>query len=99
MTKLQQWLSTACQAVGLPIDLAFVASLESGHEVHCVARIHGLGAPNGMLIVSNFDAVRSHLRDLERAHYGFSVLDEPSAKEEFDLNGYKDMFRDWGWAE
>jgi len=99
VTKLADWLKKACDESGLHAELGFSPPLPGGAEVSTVvALIQKVGAPNGMLVFRTSDdieAFRSLLRD---AGYGYSVLEEPWAGEQFDLNSFQDMFRDWGWS-
>lgn len=97
MTRLEDWLSRACNALGLQADIPFVANIENEHGVRAVARIHNLGANNGMLVVRSYEDVRPHAKELAKAGYGYSVLDEPRSDEAFDLDTFKEMFLDWGW--
>lgn len=98
MATLEEQLSQACAAIGLRIDIGHVARLGDGVEIHTVARIRDLGAPNGMLIIRDFDVVEPHLDRLDEAGYGFSTLTDPRSDESYDLEGCIEMFRDWGWA-
>jgi len=98
LTKLESWLMQACAMSGLKVDIAFSA-LIGNQKIQSVARIQGLGAPNGMLIFRSYDEVRSFRDDVMHARYGYSVLSEPAKGEEFDLRSFQEMFRDWGWSE
>jgi hypothetical protein len=51
-----------------------------------------------MLIVRSYEEVQDMLEQLKQAGYGFSVLDEPHPGEDFDLESFREMFLDWGWA-
>ena len=99
MTKLKNWLVKACQASNLQVDLGFLAVVGDRKAIQSVARIRGLGAVNGMLILRHYDEVRPCLQDVRQAGYGFSVLDEPGDEEAFDLQSFQEMFRDWGWSD
>jgi hypothetical protein len=98
MTQLESWIVQACHASNLQVDLGFLAAVGDTRTVRSVARIRGLGAVNGMLILRNYDEADSCLNDVKQAGYGFSVLDEPGDDEAFDLQSFQDMFRDWGWS-
>jgi len=98
MKKLLSWLVQACDELGLDVDREFTVTLDGKYVIHAVVRVRDLGAENGMLVVSDYDEVKAHLAEITKAGYGFSVLDEPSALEEYDLDTYAQMFRDWGWS-
>jgi hypothetical protein len=98
MMNLTESLSKACSALGLRIELGFRFSVPSGRELLAVARIADLGAPNGMLVFLSYDEIQEWTPALLKAGYGYSVMDEPRVDEEFDLESYQDMFRDWGWS-
>ena len=98
MSQLAARIWRACSALGLRAELGFRLVLPSGHAVVAVARIADLGAPNGMLVVRAYDEIRGHVQELDDAGYGFSVLGEPRPNAEFDLTGFQEVFRDWGWS-
>jgi hypothetical protein len=96
--KLLQFLRRACAELGLGISSPFILSLRNGIQINALALIPQLGATNGMLIVQSYDDLRGMAHELPSMGYGYSVLDEPSPIEEFDVASYKDMFSDWGWG-
>lgn len=98
MTKLEKWLIKTRQASNLKIDYGFIAIIGDNNQIQSVARIHGIGGMNGMLIFRHYDKVRAYVDEVKRAGYGFSVLDEPGDEESFDLQSFQEMFRDWGWS-
>lgn len=98
MRKRLSWLVRACDELGLHVDREFTITLDGKHMVHAVARVRGLGAESGMLVILDYDEVKAHLTEITRSGYGFSILDEPSSQEEYDLESYAQMFRDWGWS-
>lgn len=97
MKRLTSWLVQACNELGLQIDTDITITLPDKRAVHAVACIRGLGAENGVLVISSYDEVKDYLDEISRAGYGFSVLDEPLAQEKYNLESYAQMFRDWGW--
>lgn len=98
MSRLVQWLWRACSELGVAVELGFKVQLPDKGMLETVARVPNLGAPNGMLIVRSYDDIKDYVEGLERSGYGFSVLDEPRAAEEFDLESFREMFADWGWT-
>ena len=97
MTKLSDWLVRACTLSGLKIDVGYVAMINEKSSISTVARIQGLGGEKGMLVFGRLDDVREHAGEVVEAGYGYTVLDEPTDDEVFDLVSYQDMFKDWGW--
>lgn len=90
-------LQRACDELDLRIISPFRIMLD-GKEINAAALVEDLGATKGMIIVSDSNEVWE-MRDAIRAHgYGFSVLDESSDSEVFELSSYVEVFRDWGWA-
>jgi len=51
-----------------------------------------------MIVVNRLDELKGVESELVNIGYGYSVLDEPSASEEYELDSYVDMFSDWGWG-
>src|SRR5665213_1136200 len=98
MDNLARRLEKACAALGLRVELGFTLSLGDGLKIPTVARIPELGAPNGMLIVTSVETFRGRSKQLADAGYGASVIGEPSGKHEFDLDGWREVFIDWGWG-
>ena len=98
MKRISEWLWRACAESGLRIELDFQISIPNKPDVVAVARIHDLGAAKGMLVFSSYDQIQNSTNEILAAGYGFSVLDEPSPREEFDLESFKEMFIDWGWS-
>jgi hypothetical protein len=88
----------AAEALGLEIVAPFALPLQTGEALAVPLLVKSFGAPNGMLIVRDYNQVRLRLKDIAEAGYGFSVLDEPNEHEPFILDGYKDILRDWGWS-
>ena len=99
MTRRENDLTRACEALGIRIDLGFKLSCHDGHEVRSIARLHDVGAPNGMLVVGTFEEVQDYHSYLISEGFGYSVLDEPGDKEVFDLEIYREMFCEWGWPK
>lgn len=98
MSNLADYLWKACSALGLRIELGYRLTLSNGRELISVARIADVGAPEGMLLFRTYGEVRDHIQTLRTLRYGYSVIDEPRSDEEFDLESFKNMFRDWGWS-
>jgi hypothetical protein len=83
---------------GGEVDLGFLVTIRDGKAIQSVARIRGLGAVHGMLILRNYDEVRAYLNEVRLAGYAFAVLDESREDEVFDLQSFEEMSQDWGWS-
>ena len=94
MSRRLDWLKAACLALGLRLDVP-ILDLGGGRVVNAAARVRDIGEANGILIVRSYDEVQNLLNELRQAGYGFSVLDEPSSTEDFDLDVFREMFLDW----
>lgn len=58
-----------------------------------------LSNPRGILIFDWADEVDAHARRaLETMGIGVSTFGEPGSEEKFEIEGYKEMFIDWGWT-
>lgn len=97
MTTLEKWILSACEVLELNVDFGFSLDVGEGHEIRAIARVRNVGSTNGMLVVSHYEEVRPFADAINRAGYGYAVLDEPRPDERFDLESFKEMFGDWGW--
>jgi hypothetical protein len=97
--RLVDCLRQACNHFCLKFEENYVAKLPGGVLLSSVGRIEGLGAKNGMLIFSNSRTVWAHRKSLAEADFGFSVLSDPIAENEFDSDSFKEMIIDWGWTD
>lgn len=50
-----------------------------------------------MLVVSNYEVLHEVEEEVVNSGYGYSVIDEPPAGEEYDVTRYRHMFVDWDW--
>lgn len=87
-------IERACAELGLEIITPFDLKIDENTTIHFDVLIPQLGGPKGMLVAENYD---SELFDRIDPEYGFScfyVRDEDGI---YDLEGYKEVFKDWGW--
>jgi hypothetical protein len=98
LDRLQEQLTRACSELGIRIEIDHCVLLESGRQVLAVAWIPELGAAKGMIIARQYSVLRDLADELVAAGYGYSVLSDPPAHEDFELASYIEMFSDWGWA-
>ena len=97
MERLQEWLRRAGMETGISVIAPFKLSLPSGKEICAPALISHIGGREGMLIVVSFSDISDYVGEITSPGYGYSTLSEPAPNEAFDIEVFKDMFRDWGW--
>lgn|GEM_PF-1481320 len=98
MTRLQSDLSKVCGELGLRIVIPFKLTCSDDLEIVGKALLPQLGALNGTIILTDFSDVKGKEDELRALGYTASVLTEPSDEEDYDLDGWIEMFADWGWA-
>jgi|SRR6185503_5270044 len=98
MTPLQAELQRAGQDLGLEIVVPYNLDVPGGVHIHAIALLPQLGAQKGMIIVSHFEDLQGAAIQLVDDGYGYSVLDDPSPSDVYDLHSYIDMFSEWGWG-
>lgn len=98
MTTLQISLNRACHELGLKIVIPFGFTVRDSLRIDAQALLPQLGGYSGMIVVNRYDDLQGVASELATLGYGYSVLEEPSPEEEFDLASYVEMFTDWGWG-
>jgi hypothetical protein len=97
-SELANSIERACNELGLRADIGFDVPLNSGNTIRAKVRVRDLGAPQGMLIVSEFKIIKPFRDELTSAGFGYSTIDEPRRPEDFTVESWKHIFRDWGWS-
>jgi hypothetical protein len=96
---MQEWLARAADELGVRVEIGRVVTLSDGMNVGCQALFPDLGNVLGTLVFDSDNAVDSGVRrELVAQGYGMSTFSEPLAGEVFDLDGYAQMFAEWGWT-
>ncbi len=80
------------------IVVPFRLTVREGIQINAQALLPQLGGSKGMIIVTHYDELHGHGSELVGMGYGYSVLDEPSVSEDYDLDTCIEMFSDWGWG-
>ena len=97
-TKLLTFWQRAADELGFELDVPFILTLPSGHELEALMLIRRFGGTNGMLIFGEFKEIQPYADDVVAAGYGVSVLSEPLGNEKYDRERYVEMLKDWGWG-
>jgi hypothetical protein len=97
--RLQLWLARAAEELGIRIIVGYVARLPDGATVPTQALLPDLGGALGTLVFASSDALEASIRSaLVKQGFSVSTFSEPAPNEEFDLDGYAEMFSEWGWT-
>jgi hypothetical protein len=87
----------ASEDLGIDIVTPFDATLSDGARLRVAALVKNFGPPRGMLIVSDYDALKPHVQKIIEDGYGYSAQlgNSPAG---YDRATMLDIFRDWGWS-
>lgn len=88
------------QAAGdLGIDVAgpLEVPLPSGARVRVPVLVRCFGAPEGMLVLSDYALVKDWTDEIVQAGYAYSIMSEPEAGEEYARDVLIEVLADWGW--
>lgn len=96
--SLANQILRACEALGLSADRDYIVVLSDGTSVRAEVRVRSLGAGGGMLVFNSYATIEERVSELLLLGYGYSVMDHPSPDEPLDLEAWKEVFADWGWA-
>jgi hypothetical protein len=94
--SLEVYWRAAALDLALELEAPFSIQLPSGATVNAVGRLGHFGARHGMIIVSDFAALRAHLVELKTLGFGFSAMTDPT--DPYEREGCLDVLRDWGWS-
>jgi hypothetical protein len=98
MKRLESDILRACAELDLSVEFHVLIMFENERPLQALAKIATVGAAKGMLVFLSYETIRNSTEKLLDAGFGFTILDEPASEEEFDLESFKTMIRDWGWA-
>jgi hypothetical protein len=96
MNRLQERLAQAGRELGIRVIIGCEVEIDPRRRVVVDALLPQLGGPKGMVVVHDAQDIRSVANELTKLGYGYSVMSEPS--DEYDLEVYIEVFKDWGWA-
>lgn len=99
MTRMQEWLARAAEELSVRIVVGYVVCLPDGNSISTQALFPDLGGAIGTLVFASADDVNEEFRRyLIDQGFSISTFSEPLPNEEFDLEGYAEMFCEWGWT-
>jgi hypothetical protein len=99
MNRMQEWLERAAKELGIEIIVGFVIRLPDGSSFTTQALLPNLGADKGTVVIdSSFEVNLFAERYLLEQGFTISSFSAPLQNEIFDLDGYAEMFSEWGWT-
>ena len=88
----------AGRELGITVVAPFSLKLASGDSLIATAYLPELGAERGTLVFTSPFNVAPFFPFLKLSGYTCSTYGNPSLLEIYDVESYRDMFRDWGWT-
>jgi len=98
VSSLREEFQRASDELDVRVEFDFTPSIPDALDLRPVLRLPDFGAANGMLIFRTYDEIRHCRQQVVDSGYGFSVLEEARLGEPFDIEVFKEMFIEWGWA-
>jgi hypothetical protein len=97
VNRLQEYLLRAGRELGIRVIVPFELELDSG-TLSADALLPDLGNPKGTIVSHTYEDLHPFGNELGKLGYGVSVYGVPPPTEEYDVESYKEMFKEWGWA-
>lgn len=98
LRRLRSQFRRASMELGIEVREDHEVRLSAAPAVVVPIFVPKFGAEKGTLVVSDFDEIKGCADELVRAGYGYCVLDEPRAGEDYAQDVFVDILSDWGWA-
>ena len=96
-TRFITWWRRVADDLGLEIAVPFDVVLKSDCRIRVPVLVRDFGGARGMLVVLDLSLIEDRTEELVKAGYGYSVLSEPGAFEEYNRDVFIEMLVDWGW--
>ena len=97
MKRMQEWLQRAATELGLRAEIGYVITLSDGRKIISDTWFPDLSNSHGILVFQNAPDAKVR-RELGDMGFGVSSFSEPLPGEIFDIDGYAEMFAEWGWT-
>jgi len=91
----RQWRRAALE-LGIEFQGPYTLVAADGARFEFACLLPQFGAERGMLLGATYDKVAAEAA--AQAGFGFSYLDAENSSERFELSGYIECLRDWGWS-
>jgi len=98
-TNLQRQWQFAASQLGLRVEAPYNVHLSDGSSIEVEVRLHGYGARNGMIVLSDYGVIKEKKDKIIAAGFGYSCYGPVSDDQVTVLEGFEDMLNDWGKHE
>jgi hypothetical protein len=98
MQSLADYLRYHAARLGIDLKLNPEIDIHPKLIVRPKCLIRNFGGPSGMLVFTDFNAVRDAADDFSKAGYGVSILSDPFIETSQDADAFDHMLKDWGWS-
>ncbi len=88
----------ASEDLGIQVVAPFSLILSSGNQIKVALLVRNFGANKGMLIVGKNSEINPYTDELIREGYGYSVLGDPRAGEQYSKEVFIELLREWEWT-
>jgi hypothetical protein len=95
LSTLQRLWKIAGERLGLEVVIPFSLQLKGQHSLEADVLLRGYGAPQGMLIFSDYADLKGRERAVIRAGFGYSCMPQPSRPDFQSLEPVRDALEDW----
>ena len=97
-SKLASLWQEAGEMLGFEVVAPFSIVCPDGTQINADALVKGFGATHGMLLLTEYDQIKSKSSALQVLGYGYSVFLEPRESRPSELDSFVSVLSDWGWA-
>lgn len=99
MTRLQRELARAADELGLRVEIGYAIALSDKRKLVADGWFPDLSNSRGNLVFrSEHGPDASARQELKELGFGVTTYSEPLPTEQFDIDGYAEMFAEWGWT-
>lgn len=94
-SRLVEFWLKAAKDLGLSIEAPYRVEVETGNYIDVLVFVKNIGARKGMLILDDYNAIKSSINLLNNLGYGYSIMNEPLPSEKYSKEEYLEIIEDW----
>jgi hypothetical protein len=87
----------AANDLGIEVSGPYDVVLPTGARFQVPVLVRNFGGSKGMLVLSDYAIVKDWSDEVVQAGYGYSIMSEPEAGEEYARDVFIEVLADWGW--